>query len=44
MRLAVFRAAVFGGLVLLVAGCDKCGNLDITGVTTPKACSGASPR
>ena len=44
MRLGIYRAAVIVGLILSVAGCDKCGNLDITGITAPKACSGASPR
>jgi hypothetical protein len=44
MKLGAFRIAVIVGLVLSLAGCDKCGNLDITGMTTPKTCSGAKPK
>jgi hypothetical protein len=43
MKTAAFRVAGVIALVLSIAGCDKCGNLDITGVTTPKTCSGAKP-
>jgi hypothetical protein len=38
-----FRVAGVIALMLFITGCDKCGNLDITGVTTPKTCSGAKP-
>ena len=44
MKLGAFRIAIIVGLVLSVAGCDKCGNLDIAGVTAPKTCSDAKPR
>ena len=44
MKLSAFRLAVVIGLVLSVAGCDKCGHLDITGITTPKTCSDPKPR
>jgi hypothetical protein len=43
MRARVLRIAMVLGIVMAVAACDKCGNLDITGVTTPKTCSGAKP-
>ena len=44
MKLGAFRMAIVVGLVLSIAGCDKCGNLDITGITTPKVCSAAKPK
>ena len=44
MKLGAFRIAVLVGLLLSVAGCDKCGNLDLTGVAAPKTCSDARAR
>ena len=44
MKQGLFRMAVVAGLVLALAGCDKCGYLDITGITTPKTCADARPR
>jgi hypothetical protein len=36
--------AVLVGIVFLVAGCDKCGNWDLTGLGMPKTCSDTKPR
>jgi hypothetical protein len=44
MKLGIVRMAIVAGLVLSVAGCDKCGHLDLTGVAAPKTCSDARAR
>jgi hypothetical protein len=37
-------AAVLIGIALLVAGCDKCGNWNLTGLNAPKSCSDVKTR
>jgi hypothetical protein len=42
MRLSTVAAVI--GLSLLLAGCDKCGNWNLTGLGAPKSCSDVKPR
>ena len=44
MKQGAIRMAVLIGMVLSVAGCDKCGNWDLTGLGRPKTCSDTKPR
>lgn len=44
MKLGAIRMAVLIGMALSVAGCDKCGNWDLTGLGIPKTCSDNKPR
>jgi hypothetical protein len=45
MNRTAFRMAVLG-LALLIAGCDKCGNMNINvpGAVVPASCSDVKPR
>ena len=36
--------AILIGIALSVAGCDKCGNLNLTGFGGTKSCSDVKPR
>jgi hypothetical protein len=40
----VSTVAVLIGMALVLAGCDKCGNFNITGFNAPKSCSDVKPR
>ena len=44
MKLGVRHIAILVGLALSVAGCDKCGNWNVTGLGAPKSCSDVKPR
>jgi hypothetical protein len=42
MKLSTVATIV--GMALLVAGCDKCGNWELTGLGMPKTCTDVKPR
>jgi hypothetical protein len=43
-ELKLSTVAILIGMALSVAGCDKCGNLNLTGFGAPKSCSDIKPK